>query len=293
MIETSICVAGSARTFASPYRLENWIENFLKSFSLHHLSLFLLLKTSDSDKFGFGMGDRFHAHQSVNVKNITNSLKTPFIYKFLKKARIVIGSDLPDEQWSEKTIDVISSHTNYIFPPACLNSLWGNTTYGRMVMRWASALQWCHDAILKYEKDNNFLFKMVVFTRPDVFIIDRLPVLNQWWDGNTSLHDCYISKHRNPICDDRLWVAPREAAFRLLNTYNTLLKCNVSCPETSNCWTKRGSCCNRNEYALAYSGFPLSPRPPSEYIKKLKYSFIIVRTEKDLLNVGSTGRDKH
>ena len=210
-------------------------------------------------------------------------MKIPNISNYLKKARIVIGSDIPDEQWSEKTVDIINSHTKYTFSPACINNSWGNTTNGKMVMRWASALQWCNDAMLKYEKDNKLLFKTVVFTRPDIFFINRLPKLEEWWNGNVSLHDCYISKHKNPICDDKLWIAPRDAAFRLLNTYNTLLKCNVSCPEKSICWKNRGSCCNRNEYALAYSGFPLSPRPSLKYIEIFKSSFVVVRTEKDLL----------
>lgn len=130
----------------------------------------------------------------------------------------------------------------------------------------------------------NFLLKLNRAILCDIFFINRLPELKEWWNGNASLHSCYVSRHKNPICDDKLWIAPRDAALRLLNTYNTLLKCNISCPEKSICWKKRGSCCNRNEYALAYSGSPLSPRPSSKYIKMLESSFVVVRTEKDILN---------
>ena len=87
--------------------------------------------------------------------------------------------------------------------------------------------------------------------------------------------------HRTPICDDKVWVAPRLAALRLLNTYNTLLSCDVQCSPQSSCWSQRGSCCNRNEYVLAYSGYPLSER--ANVRNALKSIVSIVRTEQDLI----------
>jgi len=166
-----VCIAGSARTFASKMRIENWRSRFLSAFDGYNLSVFALLKTEDSDKVAFGMGDRFRAHKPADVDALRSALmQTPALSNVLRKASIVTGSDLPREPWSDEVVSVIGSHSEYVFAPACMNTSWGNTTNGKMVMRWASALQWCHDAIVRYEFAQRVRVDAIAFVRPDLYL---------------------------------------------------------------------------------------------------------------------------
>lgn len=181
----------------------------------------------------------------------------------------------------DRIVHIIGSHQNYAFPSPCLGGPWGNTTLGKMVMRWGSALQWCHDAILRYEQKAKTRVDTVVFSRPDLFMRHHIQPLRAWWDGNASLHHCKM-QHNTPVCDDQLWIATRDVGMRFLNTYNTILNCSQICSPPATCWTSRGSCCNRNEYVLAYSGFPLGRRAPRDIVNTLRSASVIVRTEDDL-----------
>jgi len=240
--------------FAHPFVLTRFLCNYLTLMQrkVKSVQFFALLKTQDSDKLqNAGGGDHFRQHPAVSVHDLKNALRMPPIARILAEAAIMNGSDLLGIEIGRQRVSE--------YHPGNITSLQADSEWRRtkapgcgfdadtrLTLAWASGLHWCKEAIERYEVAHASRFDVIAFTRPDLVMWNPVfPPWSSWSWKSQSMLNCWLSKY-HPICMDVAWVAPRDTGMALLNVWQDYQECNTN-------GTRKGCCCCRNEYLLAYS----------------------------------------
>ena len=254
----AFCVAGAARSFATPLVLHMLRHNLYGALAgAPGSKLFLQLKQLDSDKRREDVGGQptsiFSQHNETTVAHLLAALATPWLRAATGEAVIVDGNGaylggtaLPSSGTGGAAASVVapeyklwqqyratrcasdaSSTTRCCHASGYMRS--GNNEE-RMLLHHLG-LAWCRGTIARYEQAAGSAFDMVVYSRPDlVWWKPILPWCELQWRRQ-------IIACREPGCD-MSWLAPRQAADVLMRTAEIHRDC------------AKNACCSTSEYLL-------------------------------------------
>ena len=239
----AICISGSARGFSSPIVLQHLRRHFIDALGGSQATLFLLLKTEDSEKTAAHYEVPFAKHRNASVASIQASLQLPWLRETIGEAIIAIGSGAVHAS-TRGTRDgrVVESTDEHLWRryalPVC--SDWEDFERWRSAGRCCLAptlvdadehillahlgLKWCAEAIGRYEEQHKQPFDVVAYTRPDAI----------WWEAvpRRCAADASIltSAYAQFGASDRAFVAPRSAAPSLLGQADLHRDCAHALP---------------------------------------------------------------
>ena len=285
---TALCISGVARTFATPFMLENHLNMLLRPLvgDSHstHARLFTYMKLLD------------RSTEVDDLASLTSAMEGTWLRPMLAEVAILNGSGSYAGTGWRAGIDSIGSLPVYptdmersvqLRPNAsrCKGPFngtyedWQHETLTRpyVATEWALGLRWCADAIVRFEKRVQRQFDVVAYVRPDQLFMKALPPWCTWpWHNQTLACQAGGS--------DGVWVAPRAHAMQMLNVVqrhqrgscvdlSPSFQCAhdqqganhpVNCPHGRRLHSPlRPSCCGPQEYLI--SEMLHAPRPLALY----------------------------
>ena len=198
----AFCVAGAARSFATPLVLTMLEHNLHTAFGGAPSSRFFLqLKQVDSDKLRqASTTTSFAHHRESTIANLLAALGTPWLHAVTAEAVVVNGSGASDSVGAADGTDRVARSDGErwrsfvpAFPcnatagralsvrhhavdesRACcdLSSYLRSQNNQERMLLHQLGLTWCHGAITRYEGRSRRAFDLVVHARPDLV----------WWE---------------------------------------------------------------------------------------------------------------
>ena len=267
----AVCIAGAARTFASPLVLDGFRRNFLQPLMGDPTTsrVFLHLKSADSDKKSRNEDKNFQ-RQVDDVSALQQALESraAWLRPLLGEVALLNGSGsflgpsprapsfpivrsnatewrefratpCPAPRGANATAGAGANNTS----SACCPSMQpdGNTEERLLLMHLG--LSWCGGAIARSEARLGRAYDIVAFSRPDLL---WWRPMHPWcsWPFRTHALTCDA-----PGCD-AAWVAPRAYLERLFNQVSLHRDCASVGHRRTRDFTKRGICCGSSEYLL-------------------------------------------
>ena len=257
----AFCVAGAARTFATPLVVRHLVTNFIEPLSSpcgsmgstprasHSAALFLLLKTQDTYKSLGSVGFEPHNDRRSSISALVAALESPQLRPYITEAVILNGSGAVRDRdaigWSFRA----SGRADNALRQAD-RTLWlrwrkpGRSRNGqstpfnqsagasavtgqdeeRLILN-ALNIAWCAGAIERQEstRGKGFRFDVVAYTRPDV--VHWRP-LKPWCEWGAELwtvaHVCELGGR------DGVWLVPRSHLGRLAGQAEVWHACDDS-----------------------------------------------------------------
>ena len=268
----AFCIAGSARTFATPVVTTHLHNNLIVALTgdVARARLFLHLKLNDSEKMMGLAGQRFHSHKETSFLSIMAALKLPWMSAHVGELVLLNGSG----SYAGPGCTAVTDDGSCIVQPsavawkryrtrACslaqrqLRNLSGDTSpmpcctpqnhfiatgnnEERLLLSHLG-IGWCGARIPLYEEAHAMRFDMVVYTRPDA--VWWQPVVPwckwRWWD---EMIHC-----DGPGCD-MAWMVPRTHFDRLSRQHVM----HRDCPARPNT-RGRHVCCTTSEHLLSFA----------------------------------------
>ena len=242
--ELAVCIAGAARSFASPLLLAALRRNFLEAFGAR-ARLFVQLKLVDTPKVEGVQRLSFGSHHGDAAK-LFAALRQPWLAAVVEEAAIIDGPG------SFQGVGVVPTDNlrRLVFPSNA--STWQDhrallckrarfltqgTNEERLVLNHLGQA-WCRSAVQRAEARLDRRFELVAFTRPDLVWWQPLLPWCRWPIIDRPLISCNHSG-----CDSA-WIAPREYASVLLGQADLHRDCS---------WRLSASCCSTPEGLLQYA----------------------------------------
>lgn len=212
----AICVAGAARSFATPLVLWHTLQYLMAPLCGNHtiVRFFLQLKLTDGEKKVVGQGGKFSS-KTVELQAILNALSSKWLQPLIGEAAVLNGSgSFSGEGWDGEGYALRALRqpdpdgwrrypTN---PKVCPNQSPLSPPQGLHV---EMALSWCRYAIERYERKTNHSFSLFAYSRPDMLLPRPVPPWCTWnWD-----HDIMACLSRPG--GDQVWIAPRSFLLRM------------------------------------------------------------------------------
>ena len=279
----AICIAGAARTFATPLLFEHHYHNFVRQLVPDHAArqgsrVFVYLKTADSGKV-FNPSELTgllkHATnmpaENTEAEPIFAALETGWLRRLLAEAVIINGSgSYVGEGWlagepggPEAAIRQGNESLEEAIRPKAHKCKAAETDLKlRPAAPIALSAAWCGAAIARHEHRVQRNFNFVAFARPDLLFQVPVPPLCTWPYIDKVLACTFMGG------SDGFWAAPRQYADQLFGVISDFSKCHdaspryqcakphdPSTPMLSGCSQKAGSgsipsCCGPGEFLL-------------------------------------------
>lgn len=238
----ALCVAGAARTFASPLALACLRHNLLHSLG-PATRLFLQLKTDDSAKMDGWFG-RYEAHSEAisSAASVQRAIAAhPWLSSLIGEAVIVNGSEPYSGEGSAAGERVMIAQPRrgewraFASPHCAGPREAGNTgtpflhSSDRLVearmerqLRFYLSQEWCRHAIIRYERATARDFEAVMFVRPDLLWFRPMRPYCEVNYSTTTALSCPT------MGCDQAWTVPRRYMDRMLGLAHAHQRCNAS-----------------------------------------------------------------
>ena len=271
--KVALCVAGSARSFATPVVLTHLYHNLLVPLAgdrPERVRLFLHLKLNDSEKIAGLAGQRFHSHRENSLASIAAALQLPWMRSRLGEAVLLNGSGSYAGGGCSAHTDAgscvvqpsTSAWTAYRTRACSADALARRNASGESATANCCAPQnkfiatgnneerlllshlaigWCGESIPRYERARAMSFDLVVYTRPDAVWMTPVTPWCKWaWDAQMIMCD-------GPACD-MAWMVPRAHFERFARQHEM----HRDCPARPNT-RGRHICCTTSEHLLTFA----------------------------------------
>ena len=259
MPRVAFCIAGAARSFATPLVLAMLRHRLLASHTASRL--FLQLKTEDSDKFTGAkavVGQINFRKTNVSNDALSAAIATDWLRNVTGEVALVRSSGAYVGGDAAATVElaaVVTSHAGdtelwrqYASPCAANSSGYLKTgnNQERMIYQLLGQL-WCRGAIERFERRIGVQFDQVVFARPDFLWMEGAPV--RWCaPANLASEGKAVWFAFKPGCD-MVWAAPRKYLAPLLSMAETHRDCHA---EKKQNLGRKAACCHTPEYLLNF-----------------------------------------
>lgn len=298
----AFCIAGAARSFATPLVQTHLQHNLISSFggSITNSRVFLHLKLLDSGKTVRTAGQSFGQHRENTLSSILAALQQPWLRARTAEAILLNGSgsvptdmrgctsvsaaciaQTSTDMWRDYRVRACCSGLNV---SCCVGFRTDGNNEERLVLAHLG-IGWCGEAIRRYEWQGSMRFDVVVFARPDAVWIRPVPSWCEWpWLRSILACD-------GPTCD-MAWVVPRAHFDRYSQQHEIHRDCPLP-PVTNNHHDResRHVCCTTSEHLLSFtrthhnathSLLRSEVLPFSNYSSKFVRSFVVLRSAKGI-----------
>lgn len=236
----AVCIAGSARAFASPLALAGFRYNVFDALGTSARA-FLHLKTGDSPKWDGWMGQFSAHHEAVsNASSIQTAISAqPWLTNCIAEAVIVNGSGSYLGAGSTGVAVhniMVAQADEHVWREYAPRHCYVRHNDGKEYLHSKSAVdearvqrhllfhlsqEWCHGAIERDEVATGFKYEVVAYSRPDLLWFRPMPAF-----CTTNYSAQAILSCPDMGCD-MAWTVPRKYAKRMLSLATAHRDCSV------------------------------------------------------------------